>query len=183
MAIQVPSLPVSAFGNTSNAVMIVPKPKVTNRVQHIMRTQHPGAHQSYSPRAAYFLVVLHISYLGCTGRASDRWRSPTASTLVTGAFQRCTNLHGANPSSDLVFGGPHPRTDRRSSCWWNPRPNIAPARPTSSNTSYIRLWNSVTANVPPNSYNTRQYKCLGNSVTHVRRARTPLIHSSPSLQG
>ena len=56
------------------------------------------------PRAAYFLVVLHISYLGCTGRASDRWRSPTASTLVTGAFQRCTNLHGANPSSDLVFG-------------------------------------------------------------------------------
>ena len=46
------------------------------------------------PRAAYFLVVLHISYLGCTGRASDRWRSPTASTLFT----------GANPSSDLVFG-------------------------------------------------------------------------------
>ena len=56
------------------------------------------------PRAAYFLVVLHISYLGCTGRASDRWRSPTASTLFTGAFQYCTNLHGANPSSDLVFG-------------------------------------------------------------------------------
>ena len=48
----------------------------------------------YSPRAASFLVVLHISYLGCTGRASDRWRSPTASTLFT----------GANPSSDLVFG-------------------------------------------------------------------------------
>ena len=32
-------------------------------------------------------MVLHISYLGCTGRASDRWRSPAASTLFTGAFQ------------------------------------------------------------------------------------------------
>ena len=44
----------------------------------------------------------HSFYLGCTGRASDRWRSPAASTLFTGAFQHCTNLHGANPSSDLV---------------------------------------------------------------------------------
>ena len=56
--------------------------------------------QRYSPRAAYFLVVLHISYLGCTGRASDRWRSPAASKLFTGAFQlhaicfRLTNTGG-----------------------------------------------------------------------------------------
>ena len=43
-----------------------PAAKGANRVQHIMRTQHPGAHQRSSPRAAYFLVVLNTNSLACT---------------------------------------------------------------------------------------------------------------------
>ena len=37
-----------------------------------VRTQHPGAQQRYPPRAAYFLVVLHVISLACAARASDR---------------------------------------------------------------------------------------------------------------
>ena len=74
-------------------------------------------------------------------------------TKVPGLFKVATTSQGASaPHSSDIRGqvgptgwpssyrhrlrGPHPLADRRAQCPWNPRPNIAPARPTSSNTSY-----------------------------------------------
>ena len=56
------------------------------------------------------------------------------------------------------------RSDRRAYCWWNPRPNIAPARPTSSNTSYrsTRRRSSPTSSTSQIVYKTlpsRSHRC------------------------
>ena len=93
---RLPTIVPTSAGPSSRLHGLVPIRITISSIVHSSSLEHCSRYrtvdssdifQRYSPRAAYFLVVLHISYLGCTGRASDRWRSPAASTLFTGAFQ------------------------------------------------------------------------------------------------
>ena len=69
-----------------------PAAKGANRVQHIMRTQHPGAHQRYSPRAAYFTGAFVRFTLFVQGfqQQSNRWDASQLGQRHTGVANSST---------------------------------------------------------------------------------------------